>query len=236
MYEDLKKQYQFYENEFGILFNMDNMEFMKNISDKYFELSICDIPYGLNIDGQKENVCNNPKHNRKKHEFKKWDNKIPDKEYFNELNRISKNQIIFGANYCCKFLNHHKGWIIWDKGQRGLTMSDCELLYSSFDYPTRIFTENRNFLNIENSIHPTQKSIGIYKYLLQSYAKPNDKIFDSHVGSASSFIACMELGFNFCGCELDIDYFNESIKRIRLHEAKIKGKFYLPEEKSLFNT
>jgi len=215
---------------------IDCMKFMASKSDKYYELAICDIPYGLNIDGQKKCICNNPKHNRKKHEFKKWDNVIPDETYFIELKRISINQIIFGANYCCKYLDHHKGWIVWDKGQKGLTMSDCELIYSSFDYPTRIYIENRNFLNIEHSIHPTQKSKGLYRFLLQNYAKKGDKIFDSHVGSGSSRIACYELGFDFEGCELDADYWEAQEKRFKLEKAKIDNKFYLPEdERSLFN-
>ena len=197
------------------VYNIDCMEFMSKCKDNEFDLSICDPPYGIGIDGQKKSISNNPKHNRKEHIKKDWDNNIPEKKYFNELFRISKNQIIWGANYFVKHLNEgHKGWIIWDKAQHGLTMSDCELAYSSFDFPTRIYVQNRCILLQEgNTIHPTQKPVALYRWLLQNYAKPNDKIFDSHVGSGSSRIACYELGFDFIGCELDKDYWEAQEKR-----------------------
>ena len=121
------------------------MEAMKYIPDKFFQLAITDPPYGIGIDGQKLSINKNPKHNRKQHKKKDWDSAgIPGADYFRELERISENQIIWGGNYFVEHLQQgHKGWIVWDKGQHGLTMSDCELAYSSFDSPTRIVVINR---------------------------------------------------------------------------------------------
>lgn len=138
---------------------MDCMEGMKEIPDKYFDLAIVDPPYGIGIDGQKKYTAKNSKHSRKEHIQKDWDSAIPEKDYFEELFRVSKNQIIWGANYFVEHLTEgKKGWIVWDKGQHGLTMSDCELAYSSFDKPTRIKVINRVHIMTDGSIHPTQKT------------------------------------------------------------------------------
>ena len=195
---------------------MDCMEGMKQFPDKYFELAIVDPPYGIGMDGQKESICKNPKHNRKLHKKKDWDNSIPSKEYFKELERVSKNQIIWGANYFVKHLEKGtKGWVVWDKGQHGLTMSDCELAYSSFSCPTRVVVINRVELLKDGTIHPTQKPVKLYKWLLANYAKPGDKILDTHVGSGSSLIACYEYGFDFIGFEIDKDYYEAAQKRLQ---------------------
>lgn len=206
--------------DFGF-YNMDCMDGMKQFPDKFFDLAIVDPPYGLGIDGQKESISKNPKHNRKQHIRKSWDSSIPDKDYFYELFRVSKNQIIWGANYFVKYLNTGtKGWIVWDKGQHGLTMSDCELAFSSFNCPTRVKIINRVELLNEGTIHPTQKPIKLYEWLLNNYAKPGDKILDTHVGSASSLIACHELGFEYVGFELDTDYFKAASDRLAAVEAQ----------------
>jgi site-specific DNA-methyltransferase (adenine-specific) len=197
------------------LYNCDCMEFMKDIPDNYYELAIVDPPYGIGIDGQKE-CKKGKKSDRKYHKTKGWDSSIPSEKYFDELFRISKNQIIWGANYFVKRLKEgHKGWVVWDKEQHGLTMSDCELAYSSFDYPTRIFVQNRCFLLKEGSIHPTQKPVVLYKWLIQNYAKKGDKIFDSHGGSFSSACACLDMGFDFDGCEIDKEYFQNAVERLK---------------------
>ena len=209
--------------ELNKFYNMDCMEGMKQYPDNYFELAIVDPPYGIGIDGQKECVCKNPKHNRKQHTQKKWDESIPSKEYFDELFRVSKNQIIWGANYFVKYLcKGKKGWIVWDKGQHGLTMSYCELAYSSFDVPTRVKILNRCELLKDGTIHPTQKPIALYKWLLMNYAKQGDKILDTHVGSASSLIACYDMGFDYVGFELDKEYFEKACKRIEENKAQIR--------------
>ena len=143
---------------------MDCIEGMKQFPDKYFDLAIVDPPYGIGIDGQKQSINNkNPKANRKAHDFKGWDNSIPSAEYFAELWRVSKNQIIWGANYFVEHINKPtKGWVVWYKGQEGLTMSDAELAFSSFDSATRVVKINRVELLKEGTIHPTQKPVKLY--------------------------------------------------------------------------
>ena len=214
-------------NPISEIYNGDCLEYMKNIPDKFFELAIVDPEYGIGMDGQKKCICKNPKHNRKEHKRKAWDSKIPDEIYFKELFRVSKNQIIWGANYFVQYLNAGtKGWIIWDKGQRGLSMSDCEIAFSSFHQATRIITINRGQLAIDGTIHPTQKPIKLYSNLLKNYAKDGDKIFDSHLGSGSSRIAAYKMGFDFYACEIDEDYFNaqeERFKRECFGEIKLSS-------------
>lgn len=195
---------------------MDCLEYMKSLPDKHFDLCIADPPYGIGISGQKGCLCKNPKHNRKTHKDKGWDNDIPAEDVFSEMQRISKHLIIWGANYFLKYLNEaHKGWICWYNGQQGLTMSDCELAYSNFDTPTRVVTINRGALAREGTIHPTQKPIALYAWILKNYAKKGDKIFDPFLGSGSSRIAVYKLGFDFVGCELDKEYFNAQEERFQ---------------------
>jgi len=207
----------------SVIHLMDCMEGMKQYPDNYFDLAIVDPPYGIGIDGQKESICKNPKHNRKEHIQKDWDFSIPQKEYFDELFRVSKNHIIWGANYFVEHINNgSKGWIVWYKGQQGLTMSDAELAYSNFDNPTRVVTINRVQLLKDGTIHPTQKLVKLYEWLLMNYAKEGDKILDTHLGSGSSRIAAYNLGFDFTGCELDEDYFNDHVKRFETHIKQLK--------------
>ena len=205
------------------LHNVDCMEYLRSCEDNAFELAIVDPPYGIGISGQKEKK-KGKKSDRKYHAEKKWDNAIPSKEYFNELQRVSKNQIIWGANYFVEHLNKGtKGWIVWDKGQHGLTMSDCELAYSSFQKPTRVFTQNRVILLQEGgTIHPTQKPVKLYEWLLDNYAKEGDRILDTHLGSGSIALACWNRRFDLVGCELDADYFKEAQKRTEKHKRQLQ--------------
>ncbi|MDL2273429.1 site-specific DNA-methyltransferase [Oscillospiraceae bacterium OttesenSCG-928-G22] len=198
------------------LYNVDCMEAMRNIPDKYFQLAICDPPYGIGIDGQRKSVSKNPKHNRKYHKAKGWDNAPPPLEYFTELERVSENQILWGGNYFVPMLTQGtKGWIVWDKGQHGLTMSDCELAYSSFNKPTRVVVINRAALKSDGgTIHPTQKPVRLYRWLLENYAKPGDKILDTHAGSGSCLVACIRENFNFMGFEIDTEYFTNAQNRL----------------------
>ncbi len=197
------------------VYNMDCVAGMREYPDKYFDLAIVDPPYGIGISGQKEKK-QGKKSDRKYHEEKNWDLSIPEKEYFLELFRVSKNQIIWGANYFVEHLfQGKKGWIVWDKAQHGLTMSDCELAFSSFDYPTRIFKQNRVILLQEGTIHPTQKPIKLYEWILMNYAKEGDKILDTHLGSGSSRIAAYRNGFDFVGFEIDKDYYEAQEKRFK---------------------
>ena len=198
------------------LYNDDCMNVMKTFKDKQFDLAIVDPPYGIGIDGQKQSINNkNPKANRKAHDFKGWDNAIPPPEYFAELWRVSKNQIIWGANYFVEHINKPtKGWVVWYKGQEGLTMSDAELAFSSFDSATRVVKINRVELLKEGTIHPTQKPVSLYKWLLQNYAKEGDRILDTHFGSLSIGIACEKLGFELTAIELDKDYYQMAKQRL----------------------
>jgi site-specific DNA-methyltransferase (adenine-specific) len=203
------------------VFNMDCIEGMKQYPDNYFELAIVDPPYGINRSGQIETNTKLKKHKRKFFEDKKWDNDIPNEEYFFELFRVSKNQIIWGANYFTKFLPSSMGWIFWDKGQ-DLTMSDGELAFTSFQVALRRKIINRGQLMIEGgTIHPTQKPVKLYKWILTNYSKEGDKILDTHLGSGSSRIAAYDLGFEFTGFELDKDYFEASEKRFQQHIAQL---------------
>lgn len=199
------------------------MEAMRQIPDKHFDLAVVDPPYGLGIDGQKGRYdfkC--PKHSRKFHVQKAWDKSIPNEEYFRELERVSTNQIIWGANYFVKHLQTgHKGWIVWFKGQFGLTMSDCEIAYSSFDTPTRVVVINRAVLLQDKTFHPTQKPIKLYTWIFQHYAKPGDKILDTHLGSGSSRIAAYEAGLDFIGFEIDKYYFDKQEERFVDYTSQI---------------
>jgi len=201
--------------------NECNMELMARYPDKYFDLAIVDPPYGIKRSGQTETFTKNPKHKRKHFEDKGWDADIPNNNYFSELFRVSENQIIWGANYFTEFLPPSMGWIFWDKGQ-DLTMSDGELAFSSFDRALRRKVINRGRLMVEGgTIHPTQKPVALYKWLLDKYAKQGDKILDTHLGSGSIAIACHDYGFDLTACELDKDYFDSAMKRITQHQAQM---------------
>lgn len=210
----------------NIVYNCDCMKFMKDIPDKYYELAIVDPPY---------RDKNQPtKDMREKGSMKTLTGR-PSKKYFSELIRISKNQIIWGAN---NFeLPQFKGFIVWDKDiPFDFTMSMAEIASLSDGLSTISKIIKIRKAGLEEKFHPTQKPVALYKWLLQNYAKPNDKIFDSHVGSGSIRIACHELGFDFTGCELDKDYWEA--QELRYHEWKMKheNKFYIPDnENSLFN-
>ncbi len=201
--------------------NEDNMELMARYPDNYFDLAIVDPPYGINRSGQTETFTKNPKHKRKHFEDKGWDNQTPKKQYFNELFRVSKNQIIWGGNYFTEYLPSSMGWIFWDKGQ-DLSMSDGELAFTSFQVAMRRKIINRGQLMIEGGTqHPTQKPIKLYKWLLDKYAKQGDKILDTHLGSGSIAIACHDYGFDLTACELDKEYFDKAMQRITNHTNQL---------------
>ena len=196
--------------------NEDNMELMARYPDKYFDLAIVDPPYGIN----RLHSGGMPKSSRfKKWERKDWDNSIPTKEYFDELRRVSKNQIIWGGNYFTEFLKPSHGWIFWFK-QKGMTFADGELAWTSFDKATRQY--DMSGMGGANKIHPTQKPIALYKWLLDKYAKEGDKILDTHLGSGSIAIACHDYKFDLTACELDKEYFDKAMERINNHTAQQK--------------
>jgi site-specific DNA-methyltransferase (adenine-specific) len=213
------------------------MELMKTKPDNYYDLAIVDPPYGIGAsDDDKFGVkFKTAATHRKSYIKKEWDNNIPDKTYFNELQRISKKQIIWGANY----FNLPGGRLFWNKDiPLDYKKSKGELAYLSFrggiDYIK--YTWNgmiqKNMKNKEKRIHPTQKPVALYKWLLQNYAKPSQTIFDSHVGSGSIRIACHDLGFDFEGCELDKDYWKAQEKRYKDHISQ-KELFPIAEMQKL---
>ena len=201
--------------------NEDNMELMARYPDNHFDLAIVDPPYGIGYDGA--NSSSGSHGGRKAHKWKGWDTSIPSEEYFNELFRVSKNQIIWGANYFTKYLPSSMGWIVWRKDRGNFSSSDAELAYSSFQRALREYTKNPLVLVREGgTIHPTQKPICLYKWLLKNYANEGDKILDTHLGSGSIAIACHDLGFDLTACELDTDYYNAAIKRLTDHQKQLK--------------
>jgi len=201
------------------VYNINCNKYMATVPDKYFDLAIVDPPYGINRSknfGAKEFGWT-------QHKRSEWDNEIPTAEYFEELFRVSKNQIIWGGNYMVKYLTPSMGWIFWDKGQREFSTSDGELAYSSFQKKLKVIDLSRGKALADNggeTIHPTQKPVQLYKWLLKNYAKEGDKIFDSHMGSQSLRIACYDGEFDFWGCELDLDYYNAGVKRFEIFKSQ----------------
>ena len=221
------------------VYNCDCMEYMKSLPDKFFELAIVDPPYGISVNmnaGRKKDTKS------KKRDVKKWDIEPPKREYFIELFRISKNQIVFGANNMIdRIMVNSQGWIFWDKCVPSkLSFSDGELAYTSFHKSLKKITVAWSGVNgyEGEKFHPTTKPIKLYLELLKNYAKTGDKIFDSHMGSQSSRIAAYDLGFDFYGCELDKDYFQQGCERFENHKLKreeIKQFGYAKTELSKIN-
>jgi len=190
------------------LYNMDCMEGMAQFPDKYFDLAIVDPPYGINISG-------NPV--RQLHDKKKWDNEIPSEKYFNELFRVSKNQIIWGGNYFN--LPASQGFFIWDKKQPfDFSLSMCEFAWTSFQVPAKIYY--CSVLAEKNKVHPTQKPRALYRWLLSNYAEGCNTILDTHVGSGSSIIEFELNGFDWIGFELDEDYYKATQARFKRETAQ----------------
>ena len=201
----------------------DCLDFMNSLPDKCIDLCLTDPPYGIGIDGQKESI-NGKKSDRKHHEQKDWDHSIPPKEIFYEIFRISKTAIIWGANYFNEYLPQgEKGWIIWDKGQHGLTMSDCEIAFSNIKKPTRVKIMNRVELMRDDTIHPTQKPLRLFKWCLE-HSETNGIVLDCFSGSGTTALACHDLGLDFICVEKDSDYHAASVKRLEEHRRQ--GKLF----------
>lgn len=197
------------------LLNIDCMEYMAGLPDKAFDLAIVDPPYQL--DGWHDKGNNKNRFSASEGSKRKdWDI-LPTQKYFDELKRISKNRIIWGGNYFLDFLGKCVAPIIWDKMNPGVHFADGELAWTSFSKGTlRIFKKHifQTELNSQR-IHPTQKPIKLYSWLLHNYAKEGDRILDTHLGSGSSAIAAHKRGFYFVGCEIDKDYYNAAVKRFK---------------------
>ena len=180
---------------------IDCMEFMRSVPDKFYSLAVVDPPYGIGI-------SSNPV--RQMHSKKEWDNSIPSERYFIELFRVSKNQIVWGGNYFG--LPASQGFLIWDKKQpEDFSLAMCEYAWSSFQSPAKML--RLSVQSEQNKIHPTQKPVALYDWIFRNYAKPNDAILDTHMGSQSSRISAYKAGLDFTGCELDPEYFEQGNHR-----------------------
>ncbi len=218
--------------ELNQIVHADCMDVMKDIPDKYFELAIVDPPYGIGMsNSNKRTKPSRPNSYTQYADFRyhetNWDNARPDKKYFEQLFRVSKQQIICGANYFCEYLPNGYGWIFWNK-LNGLDnfFSDGEFIFASKGIQSKYF-ECSAFSNLSGGkarIHPTQKPVALYRWLLQNYAKPGDKIIDTHSGSGSCAIACFLENHNFLAIEKDADYHAASVKR--LEEIRAQGRLF----------
>lgn len=207
-------------------YNIDCIEFMKTKPDKYYDLAIVDPPYGINMDGGKigGNNCGKAKDYTKKD----WDKESPNEEYFKELFRVSKNQIVWGANHFISKMPYDSScWLVWNKLNGDNNFADCELAWTSFKTSVRKFDFRwagmlqQNMKDKEKRIHPTQKPKDLYRWILKNYAKPNDLILDTHGGSMSISIACDMEGFDLDICELDKEYFDAGVKRYEIFKQQI---------------
>lgn len=209
------------------LFNCDCMDFMKTKPDKYYDLAIVDPPYGIKQPAFRKESANKATLT-KNYNNAVYGQKAPNIEYFKELFRISQNQIIWGGNYYNSFLPSGRKWIFWDKGTEQTQWGDGELAFTSFHGSITKFKFDWNGMiqgdmkNKEERIHPTQKPVALYEWLLDKYAKSGNKILDTHGGSMSIAIACHNLGFDLDCCELDKDYFEQAKSRFEKHCNQIR--------------
>lgn len=218
----------------------DNKKYMSTFPSKYFDLGVIDPPYGIKEDGKSNHTRSHARaHNNgrgkiiqsTKYTPKEWDNEPESDEYFKELFRVTKNQIILGANHFISKIPYDSScWIVWDK-ETGGDFADAELAWTSFKTAVRVFKFRwsgmlqENMKHKEKRIHPTQKPVALYKWILQTYAKKGYKILDTHMGSQSSRIAAWDLGFDYWGCENDEEYFTEGCERFEREKSKVKGFF-----------
>ena len=197
------------------LYQMDCMELLKQTPNNYFDLAITDPPYGIGESGG--SFRGRKGQNHRVLERKNWDNETPEKKYFDELRRVSENQIIWGGNYFTDKLPVSRCWIYWDKLMGG-DFSDGELAWTSFDKVLKKYTLCNK---MHGKIHPTQKDIKLYNWVLGNYAEKGQKILDTHLGSMSSAIACHYYGAHLTGCELDADYFKAGIERVEAETRQL---------------
>ncbi len=199
--------------------NKDCMAGMARYPDKYFDLAIVDPPYGIGIN---HSIGRRKGDKHSGHKPAVWDSHPPEASYFDELMRVSKNQIIWGANHFISLIAIDSPcWLMWDKGfSEELSFAQFELAWTSFESTCKKFEHPTNSGSVKK-IHPTQKPVALYKWLLKNYAKPGDKILDTHLGSGSSRIAADSMGFDFTGFELDKDYFESQEKRFAQYKAQL---------------
>jgi site-specific DNA-methyltransferase (adenine-specific) len=201
----------------------DSLDYMKALDDNAFDVVFADPPYNIKRSGQKRIQTKSTKHQRKYYEEKEWDYNFDVSPYMEQIFRVSRHQIIFGANYFVEYIKPSMGWIFWDKGQK-LTMSDGEFIYTSFHRAARSVVVNRNDIKLDNPFHPTQKPIKLYKWILSNYIDKNWSILDPFLGSGSIAIAAYDLGFKLHGIENDKDYFKKANEW--LNQQTLKIPFY----------
>ena len=198
------------------IYNEDCLEALKKMKDNEFDLAIVDPPYGIEVNKM---TLGGGKY---KNKGKSWDSETPPQEYFNELFRVSRNQVIWGANYMIdKIGKPSMGWIYWDKMNGDSDFSDGELAFTSFKRALRSY---KHHLSMDRSkrFHPTQKPIKLYEWILMKYAKEGDKILDTHLGGGSIAIACHNLGYDLTGFEIDEEYYTKANERIKEHQSQIR--------------
>ena len=212
--------------------NEDCMEVMARYPDNHFDLAIVDPPYG--IGASSKNFIRQGKQTGKsmavsgtKYTAKDWDNWVPDKCYFDELRRVSQNQIVWGGNYFVENLTDSSCWVVWNKRNGENNNADCELAWTSFKTAVRMFEWKwngmlqQNMKDKEERIHPTQKPKALYEWLLMNYAESGNKILDTHLGSGSIALACYDLKFDLVGIEIDSEYFQKASKRLEVHKKQL---------------
>ena len=203
----------------SVVYNEDCVEGLKRFSDNYFDLAIVDPPYGIGA-GSVNFQSGTRKKPSKFHKVNDWDNSIPTAEYWAELFRVSKNQIVWGGNYMTEFLPPSRCWIFWDKGTGDNSYADGELAWTSFDKVVKKYSRFWSGGNAKergdiDRVHPTQKPISLYEWILKEFAVEGNLILDTHLGSGSSRIACQKNGYSFTGFELDKDYYEAQEKRFK---------------------
>ncbi len=230
------------------MMHTDCMSYMATLPDNAFDLAIVDPPYGIGFDGENPTMSAGLRKDGTRRQMKSWSSPIekgyvkkswdstrPNEEYFNELKRVSRNQIIWGGNYFSDMLAPHGGWIVWEKGvPDGMSLSQAELAYNTTMNSIQIVSilwAGYKKQDNESRIHPTQKPVALYKWLLTKYAKPGQTILDTHGGSGSIAIACHDLGFDLTWIELDKDYYEAALKRYTEHSKQ--GFLFEPEKKEI---
>lgn len=213
--------------------NVDCLEFMKLIPDQYFDLVLTDPPYGINIDTKMYQSNGKKYKNALAHKNvylnTNWDSAIPTREYFDEMRRISKYQIIFGGNYFIEYLSNSPCWLVWDKQNGNNNFADCEIAWTNFNTAVRKYEFlwngmlQQDMRHKEHRYHPTQKPITLFKSILLDYSKTNYKIFDPFMGAGTTAIACAQLGLQWCGCELQAEYVDIAKNRLQYIQTDMFG-------------
>jgi site-specific DNA-methyltransferase (adenine-specific) len=210
------------------LYNADCLSAMLEMADNQFDLAIVDPPYGINAGLRRSDTGKNKHIKQKDYHYGDWDKSIPSKQYFDQLKRVSKNQIIWGGNYFLDYLSNTKSMIVWDKKNGDNLYADAEIAWTSFDMAVRLFAYKwhgflqENMRHKELRIHPTQKPVALYTWILHKYAKEGDSILDTHLGSGSIAIACHDMGFDLTAYEIDEEYFAAASNRLKQHQRQLK--------------